>query len=58
MICEVTEMNDRDLVRGIFNIMKYDHESPAVVQCERIGVKKSADVRRPIRVTLRDPEIV
>ena len=57
MICEDNEMDDRSLVRDIFGILKYENERPTVVKCERVGVKKS-DVRRPIKITLRNSETV
>ena len=55
--CEENEMTDRDIVRDIFGIMKYSDET-SITKCERVGVKKSADAKRPIKVTLQDAESV
>ena len=55
--CEEQEMNERSLVGDIFGFMKFK-ERPNITNIERVGVKKSDSTRRPIKVTMRDPEIV
>lgn len=56
--CEEQEMNERDLVGDIWGFMKFIGR-PTITNIERVGVKKSDSPRsRPIKVTMRDPEIV
>ena len=55
--CEEQEMSERSLVGDIFGFMKFK-ERPNITNIERVGVKKSDSTRRPIKVTMRDPEIV
>ena len=55
--CEGEEMTDKELVQEIFSIVKGGDEK-SIVKCERVGVKKSADAKRPIKVTLKDSESV
>ena len=56
--CEEEEMTDLELVHDIFDITKCSVEREAIRKCERVGVKKSADATRPIKVTLKDAESV
>ena len=55
--CEEQEMSERSLVGDILGFMKFK-ERPNITNIERVGVKKSDSTRRPIKVTMRDPEIV
>ena len=55
--CEEEEMSDRSLVNDICGFMKFK-ERPNITNVERVGVKKSESTRRPIKVTMQDPEIV
>ena len=55
--CEEQEMSERSLVGDIWGFMKFK-ERPNITNIERVGVKKSDSTRRPIKVTMRDPEIV
>ena len=55
--CEEEEMTDKELVKEIFSIVKGGDER-SIIKCERVGVKKSADAKRPIKVTLKDAESV
>ena len=57
LVCEEEEMTDKELVKEIFSIVKGGDER-SIVKCERVGVKKSADAKRPIKVTLKDSESV
>ncbi|KAL5254483.1 hypothetical protein ACHWQZ_G014056 [Mnemiopsis leidyi] len=53
--CEEEEMSDKDLVKDIFGIVKGGDER-SIIKCERVGVKKSTDAKRPIKVTVKDAE--
>ena len=55
--CEEQEMSELSLVGDILGFMKFK-ERPNITNIERVGVKKSDSTRRPIKVTMRDPEIV
>ena len=55
--CKEQEMSERSLVGDILGFMKFK-ERPNITNIERVGVKKSDSTRRPIKVTIRDPEIV
>ena len=55
--CEEEEMSERSLVNDICGFMKFK-ERPNITNVERVGVKKSESTRRPIKVTMQDPEIV
>ncbi|KAL5251908.1 hypothetical protein ACHWQZ_G014892 [Mnemiopsis leidyi] len=56
--CEEEEMSDKDLVlKDIFGIVKGGDER-SIIKCERVGVKKSTDAKRPIKVTVKDAETV
>ena len=57
--CEEEEMTDLELVQDIFGITKCASvDRNSIRKCERVGVKKSADATRPIKVTLKDAESV
>ena len=51
-------MTDLELVHDIFGITKCSVDRQSIRKCERVGVKKSADATRPIKVTLKDAESV
>ena len=55
--CEEEEMTDKELVKEIFSIVKGGDER-SIIKCERVGVKKSTDAKRPIKVTLKDAKSV
>ena len=57
--CEEEEMTDLELVQDIFGITKCASvDRNSIRKCERVGMKKSADAKRPIKVTLKDAESV
>ena len=56
--CEEEEMTDLELVQDIFGITKCSVDRNSIRKCERVGMKKSADAKRPIKVTLKDAESV
>ena len=56
--CEEVEMTDLELVQDIIGITKCSLDKESIKKCERVGVKKSADTKRPIKVTLKDVESV
>ena len=49
-------MTDRELVHDIIGITKCSIDKESIKKCERVGVKKSADTKRPIKVGLKDVE--
>ena len=55
--CEEQEMSELSLVGDILGFMRFK-ERPNITNIERVGVKKFDSTRRPIKVTMRDPEIV
>ena len=57
--CEEEEMTDLELVQDIFGITKCASvDRNSIRKCERVGMKKSVDAKRPIKVTLKDAESV
>ena len=57
--CEEEEMTDLELVQDIFGITKCASvDRNSIRKCERVGMKKSTDAKRPIKVTLKDAESV
>ena len=55
LYCKEEEMSDEDLVDEIFSVVG---EKPDVENCYRIGMKRSDDRGRPIKVTLRNADAV
>ena len=46
------------MTSSFFSITKCSVDRESITKCERVGVKKSADAKRPMKVTLKDAESV
>lgn len=56
--CEEQEMSERDIVGDIWGFMKF-RDGMNITNVERVGFKKSDSTRpRPIKVSMRDPDVV